>query len=221
VLTGYGVTDLTTFILGTIFIVLLPGPNSLYVMTASARNGTGAGMRAASGIVVGDTILMLLTATGAASVLYASPTVFTVVKLAGALYLMWLGIGLLRSAAATWRLRRVPLAQHDHNTSRKHFSLARPFHTALAISLLNPKAIFFFVSFFVQFVDPTAGSPALAFFILGVIVQMISILYLLALIYGGTRLAKRVASRPWLSASSTTVVGLLFIGFAVRLAVSQ
>lgn len=217
-MTVHGVTDLTTFVVGTIFIVLLPGPNSLYVMTASARHGAGAGLRAASGIVVGDTILMLLTATGAASVLYASPTVFTVMKLAGALYLLWLGIGLLRSAAATWRFRRAPEQQHAHASRSKQFSLRRPFHTALAISLLNPKAILFFVSFFVQFVDPQAGSPALAFFILGVIVQAISIAYLLALIYGGTRLASSVSSRPWLAAGSTTVVGLLFIGFALRLA---
>jgi hypothetical protein len=71
-----GITDLSTFILGTIFIVLLPGPNSLYVMTLASRQGLLAGYRAACGIFVGDTVLMLLAATGAASALHASPAAF-------------------------------------------------------------------------------------------------------------------------------------------------
>src|SRR3954471_11528510 len=79
----YGITDLTTFILGTIFIVLLPGPNSLYVMTVASRLGVGPGYRGACGIFVGDTILMVLSATGVASVLHATPALFMVVKYAG------------------------------------------------------------------------------------------------------------------------------------------
>ena len=78
---AYGITDLSTFILGTIFIVLLPGPNSLYVMTLASRRGLLEGYRAAGGIFVGDTILMLLAATGAASALHASPATFTLLKL--------------------------------------------------------------------------------------------------------------------------------------------
>ena len=80
----YGITDLTTFVLGTIFIVLLPGPNSLYVMAAASRWGVGAGYRGALGIVVGDTILMLLAVTGAASLLRTTPELFMAIKYAGA-----------------------------------------------------------------------------------------------------------------------------------------
>ena len=74
----YGITDLFTFILGTVFIVLLPGPNSLYVMAAASRWGVRAGYQGAAGIFVGDTILMLLAVTGMASVLRTTPELFMV-----------------------------------------------------------------------------------------------------------------------------------------------
>lgn len=210
----YGITDLTTFVLGTIFIVLLPGPNSLYVITLASRRGVAAGYWAALGIFAGDTVLMLAAATGAASVLYASPAVFTALKLLGAAYLAWLGLGLVRSGIATWRHRHGTDAQPAKATA----DLRRPFRTALVISLLNPKAIMFFISFFVQFVDPNYAYPALSFLILGVIVQLASLLYLSGLIFGGSRLSMHFSQRPWLSASGTGLVGILFVVFAARLA---
>ncbi len=210
----YGITDITTFVLGTIFIVLLPGPNSLYVITLASKRGIAAGYRGALGIFAGDTVLMLAAATGAASVLYASPAVFTGLKLIGAAYLAWLGIGLLRSGFATWKNRQGLQAPAARNTA----DLRRPFRTAMAISLLNPKAIMFFISFFVQFVDPAYDYPALSFLILGAIVQLASLAYLSGLIFGGTRLSAHFSQRPWLSALGTALVGVLFVVFAARLA---
>lgn len=217
----YGITDLTTFILGTIFIVLLPGPNSLYVMTLASRHGIAAGYRAAAGIFTGDTILMLLTVTGAASVLYASPAVFTGLKITGALYLAWIGIGLIRAGWSTWNSRRQKNQVSDtlRDSSGKKLNFKNPFRTAMVISLLNPKAIMFFLSFFIQFVDPRYPFPELSFFLLGVIVQIISVLYMSALIWGGARLANSFQRRPVLRATSTATVGLLFLGFGIRLAI--
>lgn len=214
----YGITDLTTFILGTIFVVLLPGPNSLYVMTLASRHGIAAGYWGVAAIFTGDAILMVLAATGAASVLYASPAVFTGLKLAGAVYLAWLGIGLIRSGIKTWRARQADFVTGTPHDSRgKKLDFNTPFRTALFVSLLNPKSILFFVSFFIQFVDPDYPYPGLSFFILGLIVQIASLIYLSALIWGGARLANHFAGRPLLSAGSTALVGLLFIGFAIRL----
>lgn len=208
----YGITDLTTFILGTIFIVLLPGPNSLYVMTVASRWGVGAGYRGACGIFVGDAILMILSATGVASVLQANPAVFMVLKYAGAAYLSWLGFGLLRSAWRTWRGHAAPPLRQE-NLDQSH-----PFKTALIISLMNPKAILFFISFFIQFVAPDYSHPELSFLILGIIVQICSALYLSALIFGGAQLAQQFRRRQRLSAAATGGVGGLFIGFGVKLA---
>lgn len=137
----YGVTDLPTFVLGTIFIVLLPGPNSLYVMTIAVPAGESP--RAAAG---------------------------------------------------------------------------RPFRTSLLISLMNPKAILFFVAFFIQFVDPAYPNPVLPFLILGVIVQFFSTLYLSALIFGGAYLAEQFRRRRRLPGLATGGVGVLFMGFGLKLA---
>lgn len=202
----YGITDLGTFILGTIFIVLLPGPNSLYVMTIASRFGIAAGYRGAFGIFLGDFILMVLSATGAASLLQTTPALFMLVKYAGAAYLAWMGFGLIRAGLATWKNQiAVPApAVLDH---------ARPFRTALIISLMNPKAILFFVSFFIQFVDPAYPFPAVSFAILGLIVQICSLAYLSLLIFGGAKLADAFRRRRRTSAAATGAVGGLFIGF--------
>lgn len=207
----YGITDLGTFILGTIVIVLLPGPNSVYVMTVASRHGVAAGYRGACGIFAGDTILMLLSVTGAASLLQTTPALFMAVKYAGAGYLSWLGIGLLRSALRAWRN---PAADNELRPA----DTSRPFATALLISLTNPKAILFFVSFFIQFVSPGYAHPALSFAILGVIVQVCSALYLTALIFGGAGLSSYFRKRQRLSATGTGAVGGLFIGFGAKLA---
>jgi leucine efflux protein len=97
----------------------------------------------------------------------------------------------------------------------------RPFRRALVISLFNPKAILFFVAFFVQFVDPGYAYPALSFVVLGVFAQLASFLYLSALIFGGTRLAAAFRRRRRLSAGATSAAGALFLGFAVKLSLAS
>ncbi len=211
----YGITDLSAFILGTIFIVLLPGPNSLYVMTIASRWGVGAGYRGACGIFVGDAILMLLSATGVASLLQATPALFLGIKYAGAAYLSWLGLGLLRSAWTTWRRGAVAAAPPDPAPPADP---SHPFRTALLISLMNPKAILFFISFFIQFVSPDYPHPEISFLILAVIVQVCSAVYLSILIFGGVHLAQQFRRRQRLAAAATGGVGGMFIGFGVKLA---
>jgi leucine efflux protein len=207
----YGITDLPTFVIGTILIVLLPGPNSLYVMSAASRHGIADGYRGACGIFLGDLILMTLSATGVASLLQATPALFMVLKYAGAVYLAWIGIGLIGGARRIW-------LGVDAAAAKASPDSPRPFRTALLISLMNPKAILFFVSFFIQFVDPAYGHPALSFVILGAIVQLCSASYLSALIFGGAQLASQFRRRRRLSAGATGAVGALFIGFSVKLA---
>lgn len=215
---AYGITDLTTFILGTIFIVLLPGPNSLYVMALASRHGVAAGYRGAAGIFAGDTVLMLLSTAGAASLLRSTPLAFMVVKYVGAAYLAWLGIGLVRAAWRQWTARPAQAGTARPTDAKLERNAGRPFRTAFLISLMNPKAILFFVSFFIQFVDPDYAYPALSFLLLGLIVQACSALYLSALIFGGVRLAERFGRHQRLAAGGMGAMGTLFIGFALRLA---
>lgn len=216
----FGITDLVTFILGTVFIVLLPGPNSLYVLAVSSKLGKSSGYRAALGVVTGDTILMILASTGAASLLHANAHLFLIVKYAGAAYLSYIGLTLVWSALQKWRQahRSDVIAQRVNQSIKNRPVNPRAYRTALLISVMNPKAILFFVSFFIQFVDPAYPYPALTFLILGLIVQFCSVAYLMMLIYGGIALAKQFEQRKRAAAFGTGTVGLAFVAFGIKLA---
>ena len=218
----FGITDIGLFFAGTVAIVLLPGPNSLYVLTVSAKSGKKFGYAAAAGVFMGDTILMILTALGAASVLHSTPFLYKGVRWAGAIYLGYLGLRMLVGAFQTIRSHQDKSALVNNLTASlalikevTPFSAARK---AFVISLLNPKAILFFLSYFVQFVDLNYAYPQLSFLILGCIVQACSLTYLSGLIFGGIKFAKAFAGRQILSSVMTSAVGLLFLAFAVRLA---
>ncbi|WP_328671056.1 leucine efflux protein LeuE [Streptomyces sp. NBC_00328] len=213
-----GVIDLPTYLAGLVLIVLLPGPNSLYVLSVAARKGVRTGYTAAAGVWCGDTVLMTLSAAGVASLLQANAVLFSIVKYAGAGYLTWLAVGMLRAARAMWQARREPVAE---SAETEAVAGERPFRRALVISLFNPKAILFFVAFFVQFVDPGYAYPALSFVVLGAFAQLASVLYLTALIFSGTRLAAAFRRRKRLSAGATTAAGALFLGFAVKLTLAS
>ncbi|MET9777192.1 leucine efflux protein LeuE [Streptomyces sp. NPDC006367] len=210
----FGVTDLPTYLAGLVLVILLPGPNSLYVLSVAARRGVRAGYTAAAGVWCGDTVLMTLSAAGVASLLQANAVLFGIVKYTGAGYLTWLAIGMMRAAWGMWRTRREETAEA---AAAPVADDERPFRRALVVSLLNPKAILFFVAFFVQFVDPGYAYPALSFVVLGAFAQLFSFLYLSALIFSGTRLAAAFRRRRRLSAGATSAAGALFLGFAVKL----
>ncbi|MFF7261246.1 leucine efflux protein LeuE [Streptomyces sp. NPDC008159] len=214
----FGVVDLPTYLAGLVLIVLLPGPNSLYVLSVAARRGIRTGYRAAAGVWCGDAVLMTLSAAGVASLLQANAVLFGIVKYAGAGYLTWLAVGMLRAAWGMWRSRRQTVAEA---AGGEVVAGERPFRRALVISLLNPKAILFFVAFFVQFVDPAYAYPALSFVVLGAFAQLASVLYLTALIFGGTKLAAAFRRRKRLSAGATSAAGALFLGFAVKLSLAS
>ncbi|MGV9292256.1 leucine efflux protein LeuE [Streptomyces sp. NPDC003719] len=214
----FGVIDLPTYLAGLVLIVLLPGPNSLYVLSVAARRGVRAGYTAAAGVWCGDTVLMTLSAAGVASLLQANAVLFAIVKYAGAGYLTWLAVGMMRAAWSMWRTRR---EQEAPDTTAPVAGEERPFRRALVVSLFNPKAILFFVAFFVQFVDPGYAYPALSFVVLGAFAQFFSFLYLSALIFSGTRLAAAFRRRRRLSAGATSAAGALFLGFAVKLSVAS
>jgi len=150
-----GIVHLPSFILGTIAIVLLPGPNSLYVLTTASQSGWRPGVWASLGIMGGRLLQM------------------------------------------------------------------HPFIAALGLSLTNPKAIFFFISFFTQFVDPEFPNPAISFLFLAIILQVISITYLTSLILAGQGLVGIFRRHPRWTATLWFVVGLLFCAFAVRLVLSD
>jgi leucine efflux protein len=211
----FGITNLSAFVIGAILIVLLPGPNSLYVMAVASRSGVAAAYRGAFGIFLGDAVLMFASAMGIASLLRAVPAAFLLVKFAGAIYLAWMGLGMLRASREIWTTRAEEAPTH---ASPPRAADGHSFRTALVISLMNPKAILFFLSFFIQFVDVRYAHPALSYLIQAAIVQTCSAAYLTALIFGGSYLADQFRRRRRAAAVGTGMVGSLFLAFSVKLA---
>ena len=209
----FGITDFWTYVIGVVIIVLLPGPNSLLVLTTAVQHGVREGYRAACAIFLGDAILMLLAVVGVASLLKAEPMLFTVIKISGALYLCYLGAGLLWKAWQQFLTRDMAVKPVTPVKMAAH-----SFRRALLLSLSNPKAILFFISFFIQFVNPAYAHPGLSFLILGVVLEIISAIYLSVLIFAGVQLAIWFQRRRLLTAGATSAVGALFIGFGVKLA---
>lgn len=218
-----GIVHPVAYLLGVIAIVLVPGPNSIYVLTSAARHGCKVGYGGALGIFLGDSTLMMLTAMGAASVLHANLMLFNIVRMIGAAYLFWLGGRMLLGGWRTLMNRQATAQptvaetlQPDDQPAMTFFACTRK---ALMISLINPKAILFFLSFFVQFVDPGYAYPAASFVVLGAIMQCVSMAYLSVLIVAGARLARMFAQSRKLKALMHSLVGMLFVGFGARLAV--
>ena len=215
----FGITDLTAYIIGSIIIILLPGPNSLYCLSVAAAHGVRKGYRAVAGIFVGDSILMLVTVLGVGGLLKLYPVLFNAIKLIGGLYLLYFGVKLLMGAYQTFRHRAL-LADAEPKLSTPPTS-QNFFYRALLLSLTNPKGILFFLSFFVQFVDPAYPHPFLSFFILAVILQIISVSYQSVMVFSGKNLSRKFSQSPRLIIASMSFTGFIFIGFAINLWMAQ
>ncbi len=211
----FGITDLAAYIIGTIAVILLPGPNSMYCLTVAGQHGAKAAYRAVAGILLGDSLLILATVLGAGTLLKLYPALFHGIKLAGGLYLAYIGCNLLRGAAKKWHFR--PGATASPNGANNPPEPQHIFKRALLLSLTNPKAILFFLSFFVQFVDPAYPHPALSFLALAVILQLVSLLYLNTLVFAGRTLTRAFKRHTKISPAAMGAVGLMFIGFAVKM----
>ncbi|HEY0342081.1 MAG TPA: leucine efflux protein LeuE [Steroidobacteraceae bacterium] len=231
----FGIVHLPTYIVGTFLVILVPGPNSLFVLSTAARRGVRMGYRAACGVFMGDTILMTLASIGVASILKANPTVFLILKSAGGAYLGYLGINMI---VAAWSGRpgtrstspSVTTSPPPPSLTPPQTSLSTPIadaspppagdplFRALGISLLNPKGILYCIAFFIQFVDPTYAHKIVSFTLLGSIAQSFSFLYLSLLIFSGARLADSFRRWHRTRTALTGSAGAAFVGFGVKLA---
>ncbi|MBT8499727.1 leucine export protein LeuE [Pantoea agglomerans] len=202
----YGVVNFWTFLAGALVIVMVPGPNSLYVLRTGISRGMRAAYRGVAGVVLGDVFLIFLAWAGIATLIQASPHVFTAVKYLGALFLSWLGIKIIWSA-----LRQPPQGAPVPAVRQENYFLK-----AFMLSITNPKSILFYVSFFIQFIDPATAHSAAAFSVLGAVLQIISlsatvlIVKLMRCNSGQTPAASSALHNRYEPASSSLRTGLTF-----------
>jgi threonine/homoserine/homoserine lactone efflux protein len=187
-----------------IALVLSPGPDTMLVAGQAARRGFSSGMAAAAGILVGGMFYMLLCGFGFLSVLNLVPGLFTVVKIAGALYLAWLGIQLLRGAI------RPKLAEE------KQIALGAPFRQGFWSTVLNPKVAIFFLAALPQFVGTGPDAPLYGMLLIAIVYGIGGIwctIIATVAAHAGRKVGQSSAMR-WFEA----VLGTAFIGLAGRLA---
>ena len=206
----FGTHDLPLFILSGLLLNITPGADSLYIATRSVSQGVRAGFAAALGIGAGCFVHVFAAALGVSAILAASSIAFTVVKLAGAAYLVYMGLSLLRSkSAAATSAPTLPAA-----------SLPAVFWQGSLTNVLNPKVALFFLAFVPQFIESSAPSKVLAFLFLGTIFILNGTLWCLFLAWISSRLgALNIGSRAttWLRRSA----GGLFVILGVRLALTK
>jgi len=204
----FGIHNYTGFVLAIIAFQIIPGPGTLAILNATARNGIRSGMGAVFGTLTGDLLFMLGAVLGLAAVLAARPVILSSLQWVGIVYLCWLGLQLLRT----------PVADADVNAMREP-SHWPSFRQAFAVCLTNPKAIVFFMAFFPLFL--AADSDPLTLGVMMAHVGLISLVYQTCLVLVGNAVAVRLSRVQGARVWGRRLVGLGLLGFGVRLALKR
>jgi len=191
-------------------LALAPGPDNLFVLTQSARSGLRAGLAVIAGLCTGVLGHTLAVAAGLATLLAASATAFTVLKVAGAIYLAYLG----------WQAWRAPATAPD-GAALPAIAHGALYRRGVLMSLTNPKVSLFFLAFLPQFASPERGSVALQILQLGGLFILAAALVFTGIALGAARLGQHLARSPRLSRGLNRITGVLFIGLALRLVTAQ
>lgn len=199
--------DWLAFVLASGAVVLAPGPGSLFVARSAATAGGAAGVRAMLGIMVGDACLIVISLLGVSALFHAYPALFQLIRLAGAGYLVYLGIQALLAGSG-----RQSDAPADPGL---------PFRRAVAITLLNPKAVFFFMAFFPVFITSAEGGLVLPYSMMTLVFMGISATYLGFLTLVSARLAATFRESRRLQALARRFCGGLLIAFGLRVAATS
>lgn len=222
----FGIHDLTLFIVSGLLLNIMPGPDSLLIMTRSATQGWRAGSSAALGIGAGTMVHILAAALGLSALLATSATAFTVVKWVGAAYIVYVGIGMLRSklkadgqAGAPGGAAAPVVAAAATAAGTPPYS--RIFFQGFLTNVLNPKVALFFLAFVPQFISADAPSKPLAFVILGCIFNFNGMLWCNGLAVFTAFASARLKVKPLVSLWLNRVTGGLFLALGLRLALAE
>ena len=203
----FGIADYTAFVIAIIVFLLIPGPGNLALITSTGKGGVAGGVAATLGVIVGDQVLMWLAVAGVAALLAAYPPAFHAVQWLGAAYLAWLGVRMVRAKAGD-----APVL----NIQPRHY-----FRQALVITLLNPKAIVFYMAFFPLFVDPAQHRGLLTFGVMAATIAALTLAYGLTVVMLTHFLAERLRAAPAVANGFQKLAGLFLVGFGIKLALSR
>jgi len=199
-----GITDVWQLIAATVVFLMLPGPGTFCVLTCSAKHGLRGGFASIAGLMLGDIVLMFLAAIGVAALLHANPMLFKGMQYLGAAYLAYLGVRLL-------------FARGEDSGALVPFSNAADFRRGFLVTLINPKAIVFYMAFFPVFIDPATQRGSLTFLTMGAVICTCTLLYGSLLVVAGNAAAKRLARNRTIATLASRAAGIFLIGFGIKL----
>jgi threonine/homoserine/homoserine lactone efflux protein len=208
----FGTHDVGLFVLSGLLLNITPGPDTLYIVGRSSTQGPRAGAVAALGIGTGALVHICAAALGLSAILAASATAFNIVRIVGAVYLLYVGIGLIRSAGA--------VASATIASDRPLTSLRGIFLQGFLTNVLNPKVALFFLAFLPQFVDSRAPNP-LAFLFLGLIFDINGTLWNLLVARLAAGISTALSPGPALKQWFNRCVGGVFVLVGLRLALAN
>ena len=200
----FGISDYGAFAAAVTVFLLIPGPGNLALITSTGKGGWRAGLACCLGVMAADQVLMWLAVAGVAAVLAAYPAAFHAVQWVGAAYLAWLGYKLLTARPGDAPAIEIQPRQY--------------FRQGALITLMNPKAIVFYMAFFPMFVDPANHQGAVTFGVMAATVAAITFIYSVIVVTLTTVLAERLRANPAVVKWLEKTAGVFLIGFGLKLA---
>jgi len=203
----FGIADYGAFVAAIVLFLAIPGPGNLALVTSTSKGGIRGGLGATLGVIAGDQVLMWAAVAGVATLLAAYPAAFAAVQWLGAAYLAWLGWKMLTARPGQAPVLDIRPRQY--------------FQQAFTITLLNPKAIVFYMAFFPLFVDPARHQGLITFGAMAATVAALTFLYGLTAVLLTHFLAERLRANPRITRVLNQLAGIFLIGFGVKLALSK
>ena len=202
-----GVADYGAFVIAIVVFLAIPGPGNLALITSTGKGGIPGGMGATFGVIAGDQVLLWAAVAGVSALMAAYPTAFHLVQWLGAAYLAWLGARMLMARPGDKPVLNIRPRQY--------------FRQSVMITLLNPKAIVFYMAFFPLFVDPARHQGLFTFGVMAATIAALTFAYGLAVVLLTHFLAERLRANPLMTRVLEKLAGVFLIGFGVKLALSK
>jgi threonine/homoserine/homoserine lactone efflux protein len=203
----FGVADYGAFVATVILFLMIPGPGNLALVLSTSKGGVRGGLAATVGVIGGDQVWLWAAVAGVSALLMTYPAAFNLLQWGGAVYLAWLGMQMLRA-----RPGAAPVIQiHPGHYARQ----------AWFITLLNPKAIMFYLAFFPMFVDPATHQGLWTFGFMAATIAVLTFAYGLSVTLLTHHLAEHLRAHPKLGRALEQLAGLCLIGFGLRLALTR
>jgi threonine/homoserine/homoserine lactone efflux protein len=203
----FGISDHGAFAVAFVLLLFLPGPGNLALISSASKGGLSGGFASVLGLLVGDQMLLWLTVAGVAALLQTLPPLFVALQWLGAAYLMWLGFKMITAKAGEGPSIQITPGHY--------------FRETMLITLLNPKAIMFYLAFFPQFIDPVHHQGWVTFAVMAMTIAALGFAYCFGVVLVTHFMAARIRANPKVPGGLQKAAGLCLIGFGLKMVLTK